>query len=257
MSIDLDIADGIATITINRPERLNALDAEHYAALSARFVQARDDQAVRVIIVTGAGDRAFSTGADLKSLVPHPPTLADFMLTQRAPLPNRGLEIWKPIVAAVNGHCLGGGLCLMLGTDIRVAGSAGRFGLTEVRRGLIAGNGGTIRAAAQLPRALAMELLLTGEAIDAETALRWGLVNRVVPPDRVMATAQDYARRIAANAPLAVQAAKEVALRTPGLDDATALRVEQAFLRLLHDTEDRREGTTAFAEKRAPAFAGR
>ena len=257
MSIDLDIVeDGIAVITLNRPEKRNAFDAEHYRMLSEAWTRVRDDPAIRVAIITGAGDKAFSSGADLKSFVGRSVPMSEHWLTQKDQLLNRGLEIWKPVIAAVNGYCLAGGMTLMLATDIRIAVPTATFSLAEVKRGIIAGNGGTQRTAAQLPYAIAMELLLTGDSLDAATAERWGLVNRVVPPEQLMPTALDYARRIAANAPLAVQAAKELAVRAPEMGLTTGLRMEQFVNKMLSGTEDTREGTAAFAEKRAPRFKG-
>jgi E-phenylitaconyl-CoA hydratase len=177
-------------------------------------------------------------------------------LTQQQPLLNRGLEIWKPVIAAVNGHCLAGGMTLLLATDIRVAVPHASFSLAEVKRGIIAGNGGTQRCIAQLPHAIAMELLLTGDAIDAETAARWGLVNKVVPPSELMPAALAYARRIASNAPLAVQAAKELALRAPELGLSAGLRMEQFVNRVLLASSDAKEGALAFVEKRPARFSG-
>ncbi|KGD87898.1 enoyl-CoA hydratase [Achromobacter sp. RTa] len=256
MSIDFHEQDGVALITINRPEKSNALDHEHYDALSEAWRRVRDDDAIRVAVITGAGDRAFCAGADLKSFIGAPPSLAALMHTQQGQLLNRGLEVWKPVVAAVNGHCLGGGMTLLLATDLRVCVPTATFGLTEVRRGVFPANGGTQRVAQQLPHAIAMELLLLGDAFDAEAASRWGLVNRVVPREELLPAAMAYARRLAANAPLAVQAAKELALRSRDADLATGLRLEQLFLRLLQDTQDVAEGTQAFAERRAPRFQG-
>lgn len=257
MSIDVDVKDGIAVITINRPDRLNAMDADHYAGLSRAWMHVRDEPDIRVAIVTGAGEKSFTTGADIKSFLTQPPSLAEMWLTQRDQLLNRGLEVWKPVVAAVNGYCLGGGMTLLLATDIRIAAEHATFGLTEVKRGVIAGNGGTQRAIAQMPYAIAMEFLLTGDPVDAATAARWGLVNKVVPQRDLLATAKDYARRIAANAPLAVQAAKELALRSRDVDLATGLRMEQMFNRMLMFSDDAKEGPAAFAEKRPPRFRGR
>ncbi|HEX9433892.1 MAG TPA: enoyl-CoA hydratase/isomerase family protein [Burkholderiales bacterium] len=257
MSIDLSVTDGVALITINRPERLNALDTEHYAGLSQAWQTVRDDRAIRVAVITGAGEKSFSTGADLKSFIPKPPELAELLLTQKSQLLNRGLEVWKPVIAAVNGYCLGGGMTLLLAADIRVAAEHATFSVAEVKRGVFPANGGTQRVAQQLPHAIAMEMLLTGESIDAATAARWGLVNKVVPLSQLMESAMDYAKRIAANAPLAVQAAKELALRSRDLDLASGLRMEQLFLRLLQDSEDVQEGAAAFAAKRKPQFKGR
>lgn len=257
MSIDLDLPeDGIAVITLNRPEKRNALDAEHYQALSEAWTRVRDDDAIRVAIVTGAGDKVFSAGADLKSWIGRKAPRSELWQTQKGMLLNRGLEIWKPVIAAINGHCLAGGMTLMLATDIRVAADHASFGLSEVKRGIIPANGGTQRLPAQLPHAIAMELLLTGDAIDAEAAARWGLVNRVVPGEQVMETALGFARRIAANAPLAVQAVKELALRGSNQELASGLRFEQFVQSVLQGTEDAAEGRQAFAEKRAPRFTG-
>ena len=257
MAIDLTVSDdGIALITINRPERLNAMDAEHYQALSRAWCTVRDDPAIRVAIVTGAGERSFTTGADIKSFLTTPPGLAEMWLTQRDQLLNRGLEVWKPIIAAVNGYCLGGGVTLMLATDIRIASSHATFSLAEVKRGIIPGNGGTQRILDQLPYAVAMEMLLTGDGIDAVAAERWGLINKIVPMEELLATAFAYARRIAVNAPLAVQAAKELAVRSRDTDIATGLRIEAVINRMLSFTDDAKEGPAAFAAKRAPNFKG-
>ena len=257
MAIDFTVSDeGIALITINRPERLNAMDAEHYLALSQAWCRVRDDAAIRVAIVTGAGERAFTTGADIKSFLTAPPSLSDMWLTQRDQLLNRGLEVWKPVIAAVNGYCLGGGMTLMLATDIRIAASHATFSLAEVKRGVIPGNGGTQRVLDQLPYAVAMEMLLTGDGIDATVAERWGLVNRVVAQADLLETAYTYARKIASNAPLAVQAAKELALRSRDLDLTSGLRLEAVLNRMLMQTEDAKEGPAAFAAKRKPEFKG-
>jgi E-phenylitaconyl-CoA hydratase len=257
LSIDLDVADGIAVVTINRPERLNAMDPEHYRGLSEAWIRIRDDAAIHVAIVTGAGEKAFTTGADLTSVIGTVPDLAELWLTQKDALLNRGLEVWKPVIAAINGYCLGGGMTLMLATDIRIAASHARFGLSEVKRGIIAANGGTQRILAQVPYAIGMEMLLVGEQFGAEAAERWGLVNKVVPQDDLMSTAMDYARRIAANGPLAVRAAKELAVRSQDMSLADGLRMEQMIARILNASEDVAEGTQAFADKRAPRFRGR
>jgi enoyl-CoA hydratase/carnithine racemase len=257
MSIDLDLLEGgIAVITINRPEKRNALDAEHYQALSEAWTRVRDDDAIRVAVVTGAGDKVFSAGADLKSWIGRKVQMSEIWQTQKGMLLNRGLEIWKPVIAAINGHCLAGGMTLMLATDLRVTADHATFALSEVKRGIIAANGGTQRLPQQLPHAIAMEMLLIGDAIDAQTAARWGLVNRVVPADKVMETALDLARRIAANAPLAVQAAKELALRGSDQGLAAGLRFEQFVQHILQRTDDAAEGRQAFADKRAPRFTG-
>lgn len=257
MTIRYEVAEGIATITMDRPERLNAMDAEAYAALSQAWQEVRDDDKVRVAIITGAGDKSFTTGADLKSFVTNPDELSEFWLTQKGQLLNRGLEVWKPVIAAVNGYCLGGGMTLLLATDLRIAANHATFNVAEVKRGVLPANGGTQRLLRQVPYAVGMEMLLTGEPIDAHTAERWGLVNAVVPGEDLMAVARDYASRVAANAPLALQATKELAVRSADMDLGTGLRLEQSFSRLLKFTQDAKEGPRAFAERRTPEFEGR
>jgi E-phenylitaconyl-CoA hydratase len=255
MSIDLSVdSAGIALITINRPDKRNAMDAEHYEGLSQAWQQVRDDPAIRVAVITGAGDKAFSAGADLKSWVGRKAEISEFWLTQKGQLLNRGLEVWKPVIAAVNGYCIGGGMTLLLATDIRIAAPHATFGLAEVKRGIVAGNGGTQRCIAQLPYAIAMELLLTGDSIDAATAERWGLVNRVVPPEQLMQESMRVAQRIAANGPLAVQATKELAVNAPEMGLAAGLRMEQFVNKVLMATNDSREGALAFQEKRPARF---
>ncbi len=257
MALDFEVSDdGIALITLNRPERLNAMDAEHYQLLSQAWCRVRDDSQIRVAIITGAGDRAFTTGADIKSFLTAPPSLSEMWLTQRDQLLNRGLEVWKPVIAAVNGLCLGGGMTLLLATDIRIAAQHATFSLAEVKRGIIPGNGGTQRVLQQVPYAIGMEMLMTGEGISADKAERHGLINQVVERDQLMDTAYQYARKIAANAPLAVQAAKELAIRSRDTDLNTGLRIEALINRILMATEDAKEGPAAFAEKRAPKFKG-
>jgi E-phenylitaconyl-CoA hydratase len=259
MSIDFNLDDsGIAVITINRPEKLNAMDDEHYAGLSRAWSRVRDDDSVRVAIITGAGDKSFTTGADIKSVLTKERPWSDVWKTQADQLLNRGLEVWKPVISAINGYCLGGGVTLILATDIRVACESATFNVAEVKRGVIPANGGTQRLISQLPYPIAMEMLLTGDAISARTAERWGLINKVVPTAAdVLPAAMDYARRIAANAPLAVQATKELALRSRDVPLNVGLRFEQLVTKLLTQTEDAKEGSKAFGEKRAPNFKSR
>ncbi|MEQ3549744.1 enoyl-CoA hydratase/isomerase family protein [Pseudonocardia nematodicida] len=256
MSILFDIDDGVATVTINRPERLNAMDGPTYQALSEAWVRIRDDVDIRAAVVTGAGNRSFTAGADLKSFVGSPGDLSQFWMTQKDQLLNKGLEVNKPVVAAVNGYCMGGGVTLLLATDIRVASAHATFALSEVKRGLLPANGGTQRVLEQLPYPIAMEMLLLGEPIDADTALRWGLLNRVVSGDDLIATAQGYARRLASLPPLAVQACKELAVRARDLDRTSGLRLEETMLRMLKFTDDAAEGIAAFTERREPVWQG-
>lgn len=258
MSIDYRLdGDGVALITINRPDKMNALDAEHYKALSDAWIEVRDNTAVRCAVITGAGEKAFCAGADLKSVIGNPQDLDQLWLTQKGQLLNRGLEVWKPVIAAVNGACIGGGVTLLLATEIRICVPHATFGVAEVKRGVIAANGGTQRIAKQLPYPIAMEMLLTGDAINAQAAERWGMVNCIVEPSGLLDTAYDYARRIAANAPLAVQATKELAVRSGDLSLAEGLRMEQLISRTLQGSEDVQEGRAAFAEKRKPDFKGK
>ena len=256
MSIDFDLTDNIATITINRPDRANALDTEHYAALSNAWERVRDDPEVRVAIITGAGDRVFCAGADLKSFVGRKQPLAEVWLTQKDSLLNRGLEVWKPVIAAVNGACVGGGMTLLLGTDLRVATKDAFFSLAEVKRGIIAANGGTQRIMKQMPYAIAMEMLLLGDRISADEAARWGLINRVVEPDDLITTARELAMQIQQNAPLATQAAKELAIRSQDMSLSEGLRMEQFVNRILHQSDDTKTAKTAFANKSKPEFKG-
>ena len=260
MSIDFALdKQGVALITINRPERMNALDAEHYAGLTDAWIRVRDDDDVRVAIVTGAGEKSFTAGADLKSSVwTQRAPASKFFKTQNDMLLNRGLEVWKPVISAVNGYCLGGGVTLMLATDIRVACESATFNVAEVKRGSVPANGGTQRLIKQMPYAVAMNLLLTGATISAREAERWGLINAVVPTwQDVVPKAMEYARAIAENAPLAIQAVKELALRAMDLPLAEGIRLEQAFVNYLFNTEDAIEGPKAFAEKRKPNFQGK
>lgn len=258
MAIDFALHDdGIAVITINRPEKRNALDAEHYQALSDAWTRVRDDDAVRVAIITGAGDQVFSAGADLKSWIGRQAPMSELWQTQKGMLLNRGLEVWKPVIAAINGHCLAGGMTLLLATDLRVSAAHATFALSEVKRGIIPANGGTQRLLHQLPHAIAMEMLLTGEAINADAAARYGLVNRVVPADQLMDTALALARCIAANAPLAVQAIKELALRSGEMPLAAGLRFEQFVQQSLQRSDDAAEGREAFAARRPARFTGK
>jgi E-phenylitaconyl-CoA hydratase len=254
-----DTADHIATLTINRPEAMNAMDPETYDELSRAWIEVRDNPDIWVAVITGAGDKAFTAGADLKKTIPRRDDIDawHFWQTQEEQILNRGLEVWKPVIAAVNGYCLAGGMTLLFATDIRVAAEHARFGIAEVKRGILPGNGGTQRALRQLPYAVAMELLLLGDMIDAQEAHRIGLVNKVVPADQVMPVALDYARRLCENAPLAVRAIKELAVRSQGLPLHDGLRLEQAIQRVLQSTEDAKEGPRAFAEKRRPQWKGR
>lgn len=253
-----DVEDHLATVTLNRPEKLNAMDPEMYTALSEAWIDIRDNSDVWAVIVRGAGERAFTSGADLEnSIDTGEQDWEAFWRTQDEMIINRGLEVWKPVIAAVNGYCLAGGMTLLLATDIRIAGNDSQFGLSEVKRGILPGNGGTQRTIRQLTRPRAMELLLGGDRIDAEKAMDWGLVNEVVPTEEVEAMAEEYAAKILSNGPLAVQATKELALRGQDMSLSNGLRLEESFSRHLRYTEDAEEGVRAFREDREPEWSGR
>ena len=178
-------------------------------------------------------------------------------LTFLAEKEGRGLEVWKPIIAAVNGYCLAGGVTLLFATDIRIAAEHAVFEISEVKRAILPGNGGTQRALRQLPYPIAMEMILLGRRLTAQEALTYGLINKVVPAKELMAAAEEYARRLCENGPLALRAIKELAVRSQSLPLEHGIRLEQAFQEYLRTTEDAKEGPRAFAEKRKPSYKGR
>ncbi|WP_029039969.1 enoyl-CoA hydratase/isomerase family protein [Cucumibacter marinus] len=258
MTTALDIADGIATVTLNRPEALNAIDPETQSELAAIWARIDSDPAIRVGIVTGAGNKAFSTGADLKKTrQADAPFAASIFGDEPDFNPVDGMDIAKPMIAAINGYALGGGLEMALACDIRIASENARFGLPEVTVGTIPGAGGTQRFARIVGQSNAMRMLLTGDIIEADEALRIGLVSAVVAPGQLIGAARDIATRIAANAPLAVRAVKRLALAGADMSLDAGLMAERQAWGLIRDTEDRAEGRAAFAEKRSPEFKGR
>ncbi|MDP7627268.1 MAG: enoyl-CoA hydratase-related protein [SAR202 cluster bacterium] len=256
MALIFEKRDNIAYITINRPEAMNAMDPETYSELSAAWIEVRDDPDIWCSIITGAGEKSFSAGADLKKTIPREPEKWELWQTQNEQILNRGLEVWKPIIAAVNGYCLAGGMTLLLATDVRIAAEHATFGLSEAKRGILPGNGGTQRTIRQLPYPIAMWLLLSGEWIDAEEALRHGLINEVVPMKNLMAEAERRASIICQNGPLAVRAIKELAVRSQSMSLEQGLRMEVMMQSMLKTTEDAKEGPRAFAEKRKANFRG-
>jgi E-phenylitaconyl-CoA hydratase len=247
----------IVTITINRPDAMNAIDPETHQALIEAWTRFRDDDEAWVAILTGAGERAFSAGADLKKLIP-----AAFGRKGGGRAHNdyglggitRGLEIWKPIIAAINGHCLAGGLEQALVCDLRIAAPHATFGLPEVRWAIMPGAGGTQRLPRTVSLAKAMEMILMAQTLTAEQALQAGLVNAVVPLPELMPTARKWAQTICERGPLAVRAAKEAVLRGLTMPLADGLRLEAFLSGTLRGTEDAVEGPKAFAEKRKPNF---
>ena len=259
--------DGIATVTLNRPEALNSMNAEMLCRLADAWQDVNDDQAVRVAILTATGEKAFCAGADLDRLVRMMQKLrpAETEFDERIVAdPNvaykgimRNIEVTKPIVAAVKGFCVAGGTELILCTDLRVASEDAQFGLAEVTWGLFPVGGSTVRLPRQIPYCLAMEVLLTGQRISAADAFRIGLVNKIVPASEVMVEARRYADIINANGPLAVQAVKRSVLAGIGLPTKQALDREIEIGIPIHMSEDAKAGTRAFKEKRKPVFKGR
>jgi enoyl-CoA hydratase len=269
MPIHYDLGDDhVALITIDRPETRNALDMYHFRDLAAAWRRFKDEDEAWVAIVTGV-DGAFMAGADLKTYIPQITELhtkiASGEVTEidgcrlsdgtRAVL--RNAKIYKPIIAAVGGPCVAGGMEMLGGVDLRIATPNATFGVMEPKRGLFAGGGTTVRLPRQLAFPAAMEFLLTAEAFPASRALEVGLLNEVVEPDQLLDRARDWAHRITANAPLAVQATKESVLRGLALDLEAAYKVEEELSGVVFSSEDAKEGPRAFAEKRPPQWTGR
>jgi len=252
--------DHTLLVTINRPRAANSINAEVHQGLGEAWERADEDNSVRVVVLTGAGDSVFCGGADLKALGTSgpdgvtPPETAHWGFAGVVKH-----HIRKPVIAAVNGTALGGGTELALASDLVVAADSAEFGLPEVHRGLIAGAGGVFRIGQAIPRAVAMELILTGKPMSAQDALRWGLVNRVVPQTDVLSTALALAEDVAAGAPLAVQASKTVAR---GIVDGNIAAEDQSWeltdkaLARLTTSADTLEGVMAFMQKRAPVWKG-
>ncbi len=260
MAVDYAKEGQIALITINRPDVMNALDAVAFRELREALERFRDDPEAWVGIMTGAGEKAFSAGADLKAMGT---TIAAAAASGDSEARNAhryalttGLNIWKPLIAAINGYCLGAGLEIALTCDIRLAAENARFGMPEVRRGFIPGMGGTQRLPRMLHWCHAAELLLTGRHVDAQRALRMGLVNDVLPLDKLMPTARDWASVLLEAAPLAARAAKEAMVRGYSLPLEEALDLEHRLGERTHNTEDFREGHRAFVENRKPDWKG-
>jgi enoyl-CoA hydratase/carnithine racemase len=245
----------IEILTINRPEARNAVNGAVSRGFSAAFDELEADDDCWVVVVTGAGDKAFSAGMDLKAFAAG--EAGDIMGASGGFAGIAQRDFPKPIIAAVNGSALAGGCEIMLSCDLVVAVEGARFGIPEVKRGLIAGAGGLIRLPKRIPQAIALELALTGESIDAQRALELGLINRVVPADRLMDEALDLAGVIAANAPLAVRASKQVMKQAGELPDAEGWAINGAAVATVFSSADAMEGPVAFAEKRAPNWTGR
>ncbi|HXU88015.1 MAG TPA: enoyl-CoA hydratase-related protein [Methylomirabilota bacterium] len=256
-AITYAVAEHVATVTLNRPEVHNAMNEAMRRDLTRCFETIASDDDVKAVVVTGAGDRAFSAGADIREFVE--PLVPVRFREQRRRLDFRQAmdRCWQPIVAAVNGFALGGGLELALACDLRIAAAGASLGLTEINLAIIPGGGGTQRLPRLVGRGKALELILTGARIPADEALRIGLVERVVPSGEALKAATELARTMAAKAPVALRYAKEAVVKGLELPLADGLRLEGDLSTLLRTTEDRLEGAKAFLEKRAPRWTGR
>ncbi len=260
--------DHVAHITVDRPEAKNAMDMEHFFQLRTAWDRFGDDDEAWVAVITGVGD-AFLVGADLKTYIPqiteHQKKIAagevadlgGYQLDDGVKAVLRGVKLYKPIIAAVNGTCVAGGMEMLGGCDIRVAADTATFGVLEPKRGLFAGGGTTVRLPRQIPYPAAMEFLLCADRISAARAYEMGLLNEVTSPERLMERAQAYAERITANGPLAVRKTKESVLRGLATDMREAYKIESQIAGEVFASEDAKEGPKAFAEKRQPVWTGR
>jgi enoyl-CoA hydratase/carnithine racemase len=255
MPIEYQKEGKVAIFTINRPEVLNALSPEALWELTEALIDFRDNKDLWVGIITGAGEKAFCTGLDLRGARP-----GGAINPARQGMPQatlvRGLELWKPLIAAVNGYAFGGGFEIALACDIRIAADTARFGLTEVTLGLIPGWGGTQRLPRMLPFGKAAELMLMGKRIDAQEAFNLNLVSKVVPQKDLMTTAKEWATQMCDLAPLAVRAAKEAMIRGRDMTLADGLQLETELGRGVLSSKDFAEGRQAFMEKRKAAYKG-
>ena len=257
----------IATITMNRPDALNALSPEMICRLVDYWQEVHDDDNIRVAIVTGAGAKSFCSGADLGQLIPlftgarKPQNEYEERVVKDRGLTGIGIlrdfDTVKPVVAAVNGFAVAGGTEMLQGTDIRVAADHARFGLQEVKWAIFPGGGSTVRLPRQIPYCRAMEILITGDLISAQEAFDVGLINKVVPAANLMEAAMEYAEKLAKNGPIAVQAIRRSARECIGHPEKEALAMEAKFSAPVFQTEDAKEGPKAFMEKREPVFKGR
>lgn len=267
MTIHYSVSDRIATVTLDRPEALNALDLESLQELRAVLAEARDDEEVRVIVLTGAGRKSFCVGADLKNTLPPSTNFGSSFVKSIDRAAAEGvyvrlielssLRIFKPMIAAINGYCLGGGLELALQCDLRIAATNAVLGLPEAVVGSIPAVCGIQALQKAVPSAVAMKMLLTGGKVDAGYAERVGLVSDVVEPESLMNKALELARIIAGNGPLAVQMIKKVAETSSNVPLTQALEFTELAWGAMRESEDRIEGRRAFAEKRKPQFKGR
>jgi enoyl-CoA hydratase/carnithine racemase len=251
MSIDFKTINKIAVITINRPEAYNAINIQTWKELNEALVNLRDDPDLWVGIITGSGEKAFCAGADVSETLPY---MKENHHLYWPAAPRYGLNLWKPLIAAVNGVALGGGMEIALACDIRIASEKARFGTPEVTLGVIPGWGATQRLPRVIPWAKAAELILMGKQIDAQEAYRIGLINKVVPPEKVMSEAIEWAEALCKVGPLAARAAKEAMIRGYSMPLEDGLQLEGSFFDYLLNTEDYKEGSAAFLGKRKADF---
>ena len=261
--IQFEQHDAVALITINRPEQMNSLDFAANEALAEAFREFDDDDTLRVAVVTGSGDAAFCAGADLKTYTmnfvstPAPEFRKRFTNGPGFGGITRGMDVFKPIVAAINGYAISGGFELALACDIRMASPNAQFGLQDAKWGFHACDGGLVRLPQIVGLGHAMDIVLSGELVDAEHALRIGLVNRIHPAEVLLERALEYAQMLASRSPLSQQFAKEVMKRSIGMPIDEALRLESRSFYDFGRTKDLEEGTTSFKEKRKAAFTGK
>ena len=246
----------LAVITFNRPEKMNALNSQVIAETIAALSELKRDETVRVVVLTGAGEKSFVAGADISEFAGRTP------LTQRKAMLagsiSAAIESFpKPVIAMINGFCLGGGNELAMGCDLRYASEKARFGQPEINLGIIPGDGGTQRLTRLVGETKAMELILTGDMINAQTALDLGLVNAIFPPEELEAKTMEIANKIAEKSPIALQAAKEAVKLASRSNLDEGLRREVDLFALCFSSEDKEEGVRAFLEKRKPVFKGK
>jgi enoyl-CoA hydratase len=250
-------SDGIATITLNRPEALNAFSKEVVEEIIHALEDTKNDENVRVVILTGAGEKAFSAGADIKTMVGMTALKARELSLMGEKLCSALENLEKPVIAALNGYAVGGGLEVAMACDFRIASETARMGQTEVNIGLIPGWGGTQRLTRLVGKTKAKELVFTGKMIDAKTAEQLGILNMVAPQEKFRETVRQFALELASKAPVAVRVAKALINKGADIGLDSALALEREGLGVVGSTEDLKEGVSAFIEKRKPAFKGK
>jgi enoyl-CoA hydratase len=249
--------ENIGLLTINRPEKMNAISQELTTELSQFLDEIEKDDELRVLVITGAGDKAFVAGADINELIDRDARLGRKVSRERQEIFSRIENLHVPVIAAINGYALGGGLELALACSIRICSEEAQFGAPEVKLGIIPGDGGTQRLPRLVGQGRAMEMIITGDFINAQDAYRIGLVNNVFPPEKLKEEAMELAQKIASRPPLAVRYAKEAVNRSQEGDKASGFALESYLHALSCTTEDKKEGVSAFLEKRKGEFKGK